>query len=154
MEKDLVRKIMDTVAKNKNLEEADVRSLMIMIRKLLEMMTEPETKPFLIIRLFSNWVAHIAITQSNTGLRILSAVNNALVSIKDSIDSIAMQTKMSEAIGFSALRRELKLFFDRIGVDDIIVADNHVWAVFVSLLRPSNSIPILGVLFPPNRYQF
>ena len=22
------------------------------------------------------------------------------------------------------------------------------------VLRPSNSIPILGVLFPPNRYQF
>jgi hypothetical protein len=34
MEEDLVRKIRDTVTKKMNLEEADVRSLMILIRVL------------------------------------------------------------------------------------------------------------------------
>lgn len=143
MENDLIRKIRSTVAKNENLEEGDVRSLMILIRKFLEMMPEPDMKPFLIIRLFSNWVAHTAITQSNTGLRILSAINNAFVSIKDSTDSIAMSTKMSEAIGFPALRKEMKLFLGRIGVDDTIVSDNHVWAVFVShLVEIIRDVPI------------
>jgi hypothetical protein len=143
MEEDLIKKIRGTAAKNKTVEEADVRSLMILIRKLLEMMPEPVTKPFLIIRLFSNWVAHIAITQSNTGLRILSTINNALVSIKDSTDAIAMQTKMAEAIGFPALRKEMKLFLGRIGVDHAMVSDNDAWAVFVShLIEIIRDVPI------------
>ena len=143
MEKDLVRKIRSTVAKNKNLEEADVRSLMILIRKLLDIMPEFDQKSFLIIRLFSNWVAHVEITQSNTGLRILSAINNALVSIKNSTDMVAMQTKVSEAIGFPALRKEMRLFFGHIGVDDILVSDNYLWAIFIShLIEIIRDVPL------------
>lgn len=97
MKEDLIKKISTTVAKRHNLEEADVRSLMILIRKLLDNMSDADQKPYLTIRLFSNWVAHIEITQSNTGLRILSAINNALVSVKDSVEAVTMQTKMSEA---------------------------------------------------------
>jgi hypothetical protein len=79
-------------------------------------------------------VAHTEITQSNTGLRILSAINDALVSIKDSTDTVVMQTKVSEAIGFPALRKELKLFFDYVDVDDVLVSNNTVWGVFISHL--------------------
>ena len=143
MEDDLIRKIRDTTGKSSNLEEADVRSLMILIRKLLDKMPESDQKAFLVIRLFSNWAAHIAITQSNTGLRILSAVNNALVSIKNSADMIAMQTVMSNAIGFPALRKELSLFLGRIGVDERLVSDNLVWAVFIShLVEIIRDVPI------------
>lgn len=143
MTDNLIRKIRSTVAKSNNLEEADVRSLMILIRKLLDRMPESDQKPFLVIRLFSNWVAHIAITQSNTGLRILAAINNALVSIKDSTDTIAMQAKISAAIGFPVLRKEMKLFFGRIGVNDTLLSDNHVWAVFVShLVEIIRDVPI------------
>jgi len=132
MEKDLITKIRNTVAKNKNWEEADVRSLMILVRKLLDNMLQSDQKLYLTIRLFSNWVAHIKITQSNTGLRILSAINNALVSVKDSVDAVAMQTKMSQAIGFPALRKEMKLFFGHIGVDDMLVSDNNMWANYTN----------------------
>lgn len=143
MKDDLIRKIRSTVSKNENLEEADVRSLMILIRKLLDIMPESDQKSFLVIRLFANWVAHIEITQSNTGLRILSAINSALVSIKDSTDIIAMQTKMSEAIGFPALRKELKLFFDHIGVDDALVSNNHAWAILIShLIEIIRDVPL------------
>jgi len=143
MEDDLIRKIRSTVGKANSLEEADVRSLMILVRKLLDKMQESDQKSFLVTRLFSNWVGHIAITQSNTGLRILSAINNALVSIKYSTDTIAMQTKMSEAIGFPVLRKEMKLFLGRIGVGDNLVSDNHVWAVFVShLVEIIRDVPI------------
>jgi len=134
MKDDLISKIRNTVGKNVNLEEADVRSLMILVRKVLDKMLESDQGLFLVIRLFSNWVAHTEITQSNTGLRILSAINNALVSIKDSTDTVVIQTKVSEAIGFPALRKELKLFFDYFGVDDVLVSNNSVWGIFISHL--------------------
>ena len=143
MEKDLITKIRNTVAKNKDLEEADVRSLMILVRKLLDNMPQSDQKPYLTIRLFSNWVAHIEITQSNTGLRILSAINNVLVSVKDSVDAVAMQTKMSEAIGFPALRKEMKLFFGHISVDDMLVSDNNIWAIFINhLIEIIRDVPL------------
>ena len=143
MKDDLIGKIKSTAGKYKNLEEADVLSLMILIRKLLDTMPESDQKLFLVIRLFSNWVVHIKITQSNTGLRIRSAINNALVSIKDSTDTVAMQTKMSEAIGFPALRKELKLFFDHIEVDDVLVSNNHSWAILVShLIEIIRDVPL------------
>jgi hypothetical protein len=143
MEKDLITKIRNTVAKNKDLEEADVRSLMILVRKLLDNMPQSDQKLYLTIRLFSNWVAHIKITQSNTGLRILSAINNALVSVKDSVDAVAMQTKMSEAIGFAALRKEMKLFFGHIHVDDMLVSDNNLWAFFIThLIEIIRDVPL------------
>jgi hypothetical protein len=143
MEDDLIRKIRSTVGKENDLEEADVRSLMILIRKLLDKMQEAEQRPFLVIRLFSNWAAHIAITQSNTGLRILSAINSALVSIKNSTDIIYMQTQMSEAIGFTALRKEMKSFLGRIGVNDSLFANDRVWAVFViHLIEIIRDVPI------------
>jgi len=147
MEKDLITKIKNSVAKNKDLEEADVRSLMILVRKLLDNMPQSDQTPYLTIRLFSNWVAHIKITQSNTGLRILSAINNALVSVKDSVDAVAMQTKMSEAIGFPALRKEMKLFFGHIGVADILVSDNNMWAVFITHLHRNHSR--CAIIFSP-----
>jgi hypothetical protein len=143
MEDELIKKIRSTVGKENDLEEADVRSLMILIRKLLDKMQEADQRLFLVTRLFSNWVAHVAITQSNTGLRILSAINSALVSIKDSTDTIYMQTKVSEAIGFPALRKEIKLFLGRIGVSDNLVTDDRVWAIFViHLIEIIRDVPI------------
>jgi hypothetical protein len=147
MEKDLITKIANTVAKSKDIEEADVRSLMILVRKLLDNMPQSDQKPYLTIRLFSNWAAHIKITESNTGLRILAAINNALVSIKDSVDLVAMQTKMSEAIGFPVLRKEMKLFFGYIDVTDMLVSDNNLWAIFIThLIEIIRDVPLS---FPP-----
>jgi len=134
MEDDLITKIRNTIAKNESLEEADVRSLMILIRKLLDKMPQSDQQSFLIIRLFCNWVAHIEITNSKTGLRILSEINDALVNVKNSTDMKEIQTKMSTAIGFPTLRKELKLFFHHIDADDTLVSDNKVWAIFLTTL--------------------
>jgi hypothetical protein len=143
MKDDLINKIRSAVGKQENLEEADVRSLMILTRKLLDTMPESDQKLFLVTRLFSNWVAHIEITQSNTGLRILAAINNALVSVKDSNDTVAMRTGISEAIGFPVLRKELRLFFHHIDVDDILVSNNHTWAIFIShLIEIIRDVPL------------
>jgi hypothetical protein len=146
LEDDLIEKIRETVSKKEKLEEADIRSLMIIIRKLLDMISPADQQLFLIIRLFANWAVHVEITKSNTGLRVLSAINDVLVAYK-SADTDAMRARISQEIGFSALRKEIKLFFDRIGVDDKVVADNSVWSVFVTnLIEIIRDVPLS---FPP-----
>lgn len=143
MEDDLINKIKKTVAKNKNLEEADVRSLMILVRKLLDKMSRSDQKLYLIVRLFCNWVAHIEITNSNTGLRILAEINDTFVSVINSTDTNEIQTKISSAIGYPALRKELKSFFGYIGVDDNLVSDNNVWAIFIAnLIEIIRDVPL------------
>jgi len=133
VENDLITKIKKTLSKKESLEEPDVRSLMIIARKLLDQMPPPDQQPFLIIRLFANWAVHNKITQSNTGLRILSAINDTLVKFK-SVNTDTLRVGISQEIGFTALRREMKLLFDHIGIDDTIISDNNVWAIFVNHL--------------------
>ena len=143
MEKDLIKKIRTFVAQKEHIDEANVRSFMILARKLLDTMSKADQNSFLILRLFCNWVAHIEITNSNTDLRILAEVNDALVDIKDSRDSIAMQTIISQALGYPALRKELKLFLNKIGADNILAIDNNIWSVFIdNLMEIIRDVPL------------
>ncbi len=143
---DLIEKMRNTVSKKEALEEADVRSLMILARKLLDLMPALDHSQFLIIRLFANWAVHVEITKSNSGLRILSAINDALVTYK-SADTGAMCAGISKEIGFPALRKELKQFFGHFGIDDTIASNDSVWAVFVTnLIEIIRDVPLS---FPP-----
>lgn len=133
MQDDLIEKIKETVSKKGALKEADARTLMILMRKLLDMMPPSDPQSFLIIRLFANWAVHVEITKSNTGLKILSAINDALVTNKSAHIDI-LRKEISQKIGFPALRREMKIFFDIFGVDDTVVSDNQIWAIFITYL--------------------
>ena len=142
VENDLVTKIRKTASKEEALEETDVRTLMILVRKLLDKMPPSDQQSFLIIRLFANWSVHVEITQSNTGLRILSAINDGLVIFKSAHTDI-LRRGLSQEIGFPALRREMKLFFSNLGIDNTVVSDNHIWAVFVvHLIEIIRDVPL------------
>ena len=142
VENDLVTKIRKTASKEEALEEMDVRTLMILVRKLLDKMPPSDQQSFLIIRLFANWSVHVEITQSNTGLRILSAINDGLVIFKSAHTDI-LRRGLSQEIGFPALRREMKLFFSNLGIDNTVVSDNHIWAVFVvHLIEIIRDVPL------------
>jgi hypothetical protein len=142
---DLIEKIGNTASKKETMEEEDLRTLMILARKFLDLMPDLNTQ-FLIIRLFANWAVHVEITKSNTGLRILSAINDALVTYK-SADTNALCTGISKEIGFPALRKELKQFFDHFHIVDSITYEDRVWAVFVTLLI--EIIRDVPLSFPP-----
>ena len=143
MEKDLIRKIETIVAKKERIDEDSVRSLMILIRKLLDKMLQSDQNLYWTLRLFCNWVAHVKITKSNTGLKILAEINDTLVNVKNSSNAIEMRTKMSHAIGFSVLRKELKSFFKHIKIDDVLVSDNNIWANFVvNLIEIIRDVPV------------
>jgi hypothetical protein len=106
---------------------------MVIFRKILEGMVQSDQESFLILRLFSNWAVHIEITQSNTGLRILSAINNALVNFQSAVTD-DLQLGISREIGFVALREELRKFSNKIQINEALHFENHVWSVFVSHL--------------------
>ncbi len=99
-----------------SLSENDVRSLMILIRKQLELMSEGESTQYLTLNLFCNWVAHTEITQSLPGLRILARVNDALVQNKEA-DTDQLQLEVSKAMGLEVLRRELLALLAYEGID-------------------------------------
>lgn len=146
VENDIILKIREIVSKNGNLEEADVRSIMILMRKLLDQMSQADQQQFLIIRLFANWSVHVEITKSNTGLRIISAINDALVLYK-SADTEKLRIGISKEIGFSALRREMKQFLNYYSISDILITNNNVWAVFIThLIEIIRDVPLS---FPP-----
>ena len=139
MKEDLVKKIQKIVDKKDLIDENMVRSFMILVRKILEDMSQPDQNSYLTLRLFCNWVAHNAITQSNTGLRILARVNDALVDSKELKTNDEVRIKLSDAVGFSVLRKELKLFFRNEGIKDKLFVDNTIWAIFLD-----NLIEIIG----------
>lgn len=73
----------------------------------------------------------------------MAEINDTLVSIKDSTDLMEVRTKISNAIGFPILRKELKLFFQKIGADDTLISINNIWAVFISnLIEIIRDVPL------------
>jgi len=142
MKNDLIEKITKIVDKNE-ISEDEMRSLMILIRKVLETMSESDKNDYLTLNLFCNWIAHIEISNSNTGLRILAKINDTLVDTRHSGDGTAIGIKMSEVL-FVGLRRELKAFFSNIKVKEALIEDNKLWGtVFViQLLETIKDVPL------------
>lgn len=143
MEKILIAKIKTIVAKKESVDENNIYSLIILVRKMLDKMSQSDQNLYLTLKLFCNWVTHIEITQSNTGLKILAEINDTLVDIKNSTDITELRRKISGAIGFPILRKELKLFFKNIGVADTLVLDNNIWAAFLdNLIEIIRNVPL------------
>jgi hypothetical protein len=147
MKKDLIQKIEAFLAQKENINEADVRSFMILIRKLLDQISQIDQNSYLILRLFCNWVAHIEITNSNTGLRLLAEINDVLVDTKNSTDTTAIRVLISQAIGFQVLRKELRAFLGSFDVGENLTINNNTWAVFITnLIEIIRDVPLS---FPP-----
>ena len=147
MEKDLEAKIKVILEKGSNISEDEVRSLMGLIRKRLELMDDAEKQNYLILNLFCNWCAHTKIDQSNTGLRIIAKINDALVEVKDSKSTHETQLKLSAAIGYVSLRREMILFLKNIGLTGYLETStigNGLWFYLLShLIEIIRDVPIV-----------
>jgi len=128
------------------ISEDQVRSLMILVRKRLELMTDAERLNYLVLNLFCNWCAHTKIDQSNQGLRIIAKVNDALIQVKDLRDNNEVQLRLSEAFGYVSLRRELLLFLTTIGLSpyiEVSIKGNDIWGHFIThLLEIIRDVPL------------
>jgi hypothetical protein len=140
---DLVEKIYKALTGSGELSEAEVRSMMVIFRKLLDNMSEEDQQKFLVIRLFSNWALHNEIRNSITGLRILSAVNDALVKYKDSPTDDAIEG-ISNEFGLIALLEELQLFLRHIGIEPSLLLNSKSWQEFIShLIEIVRDVPVI-----------
>jgi hypothetical protein len=139
---ELVGKLYITLSNAEQLSEAEVRSMMVIFRKLLDGMQGQQQQNFLITRLFANWAVHNEISNSNTGLRILSSINNALVRFKNA-DTDAFIEGISSEFGLLALSNELQLLLAASGIDPNLISKKEVWGRFTEhLVEIIRDVPI------------
>lgn len=144
MEKDLVSKVSNILAKGENITEHELRSAMVIVRKLLELKTESIKSQYQLLSLFCNWAAHTEITQSNTGLRIIARVNDTLVSVRDCTDLTEVSVKISETLSFTELRIELENFLALEGVYEEVISNDRIWEVTImpNLIEILRDVPL------------
>ncbi|MFH1070066.1 MAG: hypothetical protein V1794_10655 [Candidatus Glassbacteria bacterium] len=142
MEKNIIEKIQSILNQETDISEDQTRSLMILLRKCMELMSEAEKTQYATLNLFCNWSAHIAITQSITGLRTLRCINDALVRVKDYTDLEQIQSEMSEAIGFNKLLSEFIQLFDELGLKHQFT-DKRVWGkILGNIIEIIRDVPL------------
>ena len=145
MEKDLLLKIQRILHEASQIVEDEVRSLMVLVRKQLELTSESARAQYLTLNLFCNWAAHTKITQSITGLKVLGRINDALVEGKNG-NGNEVQAKVSRAIGFDTLYSEMLLFLQNNQVPNEL-NDPEVWQIFLRhLIEIIRDVPLA---FPP-----
>lgn len=140
MKSDIDNKIRKLIELEARINEDQTRSLMILIRKELELMADPNRQKFLTLNLFCSWSVHTKIDQSMSGLRILARVNDALVRVKQATDNNTILTEMTKAMGFNSLRLELSLFLKYINTNNI---SDHTWKKFLdNLIEIIRDVPL------------
>lgn len=143
MKESLINKLKIIIGKGASIEEEDVRSFMVITRKILDAMSEKEQNSYLILRLFCNWSVHIEITDSNTGLRLLARINDSLVSVSKCEDNDKIRLSISESIGFVSLRREIISFLHYLDISDVLFTNNELWAIYLNhLVEIIRDVPI------------
>jgi hypothetical protein len=145
MEKDLLLKIKRILHEGSQIVEDEVRSLMILVRKRLELTSESARDQYLTLNLFCNWAAHTKITQSITGLKVLARINDALLEGKNG-NGNEVQATVSRAIGFDTLYSEMLLFLQNNQVPNEL-NDPEVWQIFLRhVIEIIRDVPLA---FPP-----
>jgi hypothetical protein len=147
MKDDLIGKLRNIINLGTDLSEDNVRSFMVLARKLLDAESGLSGNNYLVLRLFSNWAVHTKITSSNTGLRILSKVNDALVSVKNGASSEIIERTISDAVGIDALKLEISNFIIEYSINKDFTKELLIWATFlIHLLEIIRDVPLS---FPP-----
>lgn len=141
----VIDKIRGLIGLGPQINEDQVRSLMILLRKQLEVADDKERTQYSTVNLFCNWCAHTEITQSLAGLRVLGRINDALVKVKSShTDEVRKQ--LSQAVGFDTFRSELILLLEKLGIEHDL-SQNNSWGPFLDrIIEIIRDVPLA---FPP-----
>lgn len=145
MEQDLLSKIQRILNLGPQLTEDHVRSLLVLVRKQLELHPGLKTSRYLTLNLFCNWAVHTEINQSLTGLRLLGAINDTLIRLKTSSGE-QIQTELSRTLGFDTLYDEFTSLLQKFGLTHQYM-DKRTWAIFQThLVEIMRDVPLT---FPP-----
>jgi hypothetical protein len=141
MEQDLLAKIQRILNRRSQVTEDEVRSLLVLVRKQLELHPVSKTSRYVTLNLFCNWAVHTEITQSLTGLRVLGRINDILVNVKTASGE-EVQTELSRTVGFETLYDEFTCFLQKFGLTHQC-ADKRIWAVFLAhLIEIMRDVPL------------
>jgi hypothetical protein len=141
----LVEKIQRLVSLGSQISEDQVRSLMILIRKQLELENDQERSQYSIVSLFCNWCAHTEITQSLAGLRVLGRINDTLGKVKTA-HTDEVRKELSQAVGLDISRSELLSFLSKLGIQHHLDEIKN-WHPFLdNLIEIIRDVPLA---FPP-----
>jgi hypothetical protein len=146
MEQDLLAKIQRILNLGLQVTEDEIRSLLVLVRKQLELHPVLKTSRYLTLNLFCNWAVHTEISQSLTGLQLLAAINGSLLKVKIASGE-EVQTELSRTLGFDKLYNEFTSLCQKFGLTHQF-SNKRVWAVFqahlIEIMRdvPLSSPPI------------
>jgi len=142
---DLLEKIQRLVNHGSQIDEDQVRSLMILIRKQLELVDKNDRSQYSTVNLFCNWCAHTEITQSLVGLRLLGRINDTLVKVKTSYTD-EVRKELSQAVGLDTFQLEINLLFEKLDIKHQL-SNKKNWRPFLNhLVEIIKDVPLA---FPP-----
>ncbi|MFA5270442.1 MAG: hypothetical protein WC400_02425 [Patescibacteria group bacterium] len=142
----MVKKMQHISGKGITVNEDEVRSFMILVRKSMELMVDKDRASYSTLNLFCNWTAHTKIDQSIAGLRTLATINDVLVQVGGLKGTANVLDPLTQAIGFDQLHSQLLAFLNAEGVANHL-DDNGIWATWVDhLIEIISDVPIT---FPP-----
>lgn len=143
MRDDMIEKINMILYKETTISEDETRSLMILISKIIELMSEVDKQKYLTLNLFCNWCKHTKIDKSITGLRTIARVNDTLVKVKNSKNITEIESSLSEAIGYASLRKELILLLNNINLDSNYLKNDNTWVyIFIHIIEIIRDVPL------------
>jgi hypothetical protein len=129
MKDDVTRKLADLVSRREPLSESEVSHLMALFRKRLEHMPREDRGNYPVLKFFCNWVLHITLDRSLEGMAILKRINDILFECAaDHTDLV--RAKVTEAISFRHLRREMRTLLGYLQTEPVIVDDQAQWENF------------------------
>jgi len=146
MEKDIVKKIQNILNSSEEINENQIRSLMILVRKRLELMVDTDKLKYLTLNLFCNWVAHTTISRSMIGFKTLAKVNDALVNVKGSKDIEEVRLIVTKAVGFDTLHLEFVSFLKEMNIQHLLLNRGNWKAFLNNLIELIRDVPLK---FPP-----
>lgn len=128
-----LNKIQDIFGGPRDLQIADLESLMLNIRLVLE--AEDLKEKYKILNLYCNWCMHSSIEESITAYRILENITQSIISNnQDPENSKWIHDAIIEGLKFHQLQYEILDFIDHFNLDIKMFSEDGFWKGFGAIL--------------------
>lgn len=113
----------------KVLSESESLHVLVLIRKEMETFSKSEATKYSHVKLFCDWVLHIAIDQSRAGSKLIANIHDAIETVRHApTDQVISQISASLLASF---KNELAQFLQGKGLPDAVAVDHAGWRLFL-----------------------
>lgn len=132
MKDEIKEKITILLTKSVPLSESEVSHCMVLVRKYLERLSEPQQQPYTLLKFFCDWAMHVAIDRSIPAMEMLKRLNDQLVILKDETDSNRLTNGITEVVSFLDFKQQLVDLAIELGIAPEYVTDSERWQNFIT----------------------